>query len=141
MEPILKYLGWPASLIIAACLSIFGLVVLFYMFSHSILRRGHHGGVRRIAAIFGAVGLLAPAGVGATALINNEVGELLRPLWPTSFVAMAGENGDPHLYMVLLFGVAVLSNVGLYGLIGLIFGGGWTWIRRKQSATLGGIDL
>ena len=134
MGQIFEHAGWPAILITSACLCLLGFVTLFYMFAH-LLHRGRRGCARRMVAIFGTVGLLVPAGVWAVALMNDEAGEVLRPLWPTSVVAMIGEQGDPVFQIIVLFGVAVLSNVGLYGFIRLLVGGAWNWIYKNQSGS------
>lgn len=119
-------------LIMLACLCLVGLVTLFDMFAVGFLQRGRQNRARKTVAAFGTIGLLIPAAISAASLINNEVGEALsRPLWPTFFVLGAGEYGDPVMYIILVFAAAVLSNVGLYGLIGLLVGGILTRIRAK----------
>jgi len=88
-----------------------------------------------MAGIIGVFGLAGPAAVAVVSLINNnEAAEaLVIPFWPTFFVLGAGENGDPTLYILLVFGVAVLSNVGLYAIVGLAVGAIWAWIRAKRA--------
>jgi hypothetical protein len=103
-----------------------------------LLRRGRQSTARRIFAIFGTIGLLLAAALLAVSLLNNEIGEALsRHLWPTVFVLGAGEYGDPLWYVTLLFASAILSNVGLYGLAGLIVGSIWARFRTKHGASLG----
>jgi hypothetical protein len=134
----IKQLEWPTVFIpiVLACLCLVGIVTLLHMFSAVFLQRGRHSRVRKTVAAFGTIGLLSPAAVSVVSLINNEVGEALsRPLWPTFFVLGAGEYGDPVMYIILVFAAAILSNVGLYGLVGLLVGGVCTWIRAKQIAT------
>jgi len=102
------------------------------MFAY-LLGRGRLGGIRKIVAIFGTVGLVVPAGIEAVGLVNNEVAEALSKfLWPTSVVAMIGEYGDPVLYLIFWFGVGVLSSVGLYGSVGALVAIAWSWIPEKQ---------
>ena len=36
---------------------------------------------------------------------------------------MAGERGDPIPAVPVVFGMAILGNIGVYGLVGLIVGG------------------
>jgi hypothetical protein len=128
----LEHIGWPAILTVSACLCLLGLITLFYMFAY-LLGRGRLGGIRKIVAIFGTVGLVVPAGIEAVGLVNNEVAEALSKfLWPTSVVAMIGEYGDPVLYLIFWFGVGVLSSVGLYGSVGALVAIAWSWIPEKQ---------
>jgi hypothetical protein len=126
------------GLTITACLCLFGVVTLSNMFALGVLRRGWQSTARRIFAIFGTIGLSLAAALLAVSLINNEIGETLsRPLWPTVFVLGAGEYGDPLWYVTLVFAAAILSNVGLYGLAGLIVGWIWVRVRSKHDASLG----
>ena len=133
-------LGWTKALTITvlACLCLFGVVTLSNMFALGVLQRGRQSTARRMFAIFGTIGLSLAAALLAVSLINNEVGETLsRPLWPTVFVLGAGEYGDPLWYVTLVFAAAILSNVGLYGLTGLIVGSIWARFRTKHGASLG----
>jgi hypothetical protein len=89
-------------------------------------------------AIFGTIGLSLAAALLAVSLVDNEIGERLSgPLWPTVFVLGAGEYGDPLWYVILIFAAAILSNVGLYGLAGLMVGSIWSRVRSKQGVFLG----
>jgi len=133
----LEILGRPTvpTLIISACLCVLGLVTLFHIFVLVFLQRGRQSRIWKIVAIFGTIGLLVPAVLLPTSLVNNEIGEALaRLIWPTYFVLGAGESGDPVMYVVVFFGAAVLSNVGLYGVLGLVVGSVWTRIRAKRTA-------
>lgn len=135
-----EHLGWTTALTITvlACLCLFGVVTLSNMFALGVLQRGCQSTARRIFAVFGTIGLSLAATLLAVSLINNEVGETLsRPLWPTAFVLGAGEYGDPLWYVTLVFAAAILSNVGLYGLAGLIVGAIWVRVRSKHDASLG----
>ena len=136
----LEMLGRPTvlTLILSACLCLFGLVTLFYMFVLGLLHRGPQSRIWKIVAIFGAIGLLVPAAVLPTSLLNNDIGKALaRLLWPTYFVLGAGESGDPVVYIIVVFGAAVLSNVGLYGVLGLLVGAVWMRIQARRAASLG----
>jgi hypothetical protein len=46
---------------------------------------------------------------------------------------MAGERGDPIPAVLVVFGMAILGNIGVYGLVGLIMGGIWHCLRPAQS--------
>jgi hypothetical protein len=134
----LEDVGWAdiVLLIISTCLCLFGLVTFFYVVALGVFRRAHQSPVRKVVAIFGMIGLLLPAVLWAVSLINIDVADaLLRPLWPTSFILGAAESGDDLWYVILVFAAAILSNVGSYGLAGLIVGSVWT--RRRHAASLG----
>jgi hypothetical protein len=131
--------GWTTAFTITvlAFLCLFGVVTLSNMFALGVLQRGRQSTARRIFAIFGTIGLSLAAALLAVSLINNEIGETLsRSLWPTVFVLGAGEYGDPLWYVTLVFAAAILSNVGLYGLVGLIAGSIWARFRTKHGASL-----
>jgi hypothetical protein len=85
---------------------------------------------------FGILGLLVPLGYIVVGSIRNEgAGTLsfVEWLWPTSIMLMAGEKGDPPAGVLIVFGAAVLSNVGVHGFLGLIVGGTWEWIRQATT--------
>jgi hypothetical protein len=131
-------LGMRAGLIIAAVLCLCGLPTLFWMFTYGVLRRGRRSRLRTVFVVFGTLGLLIPAGIGAVSLTNRVVPDSILSAWPTSFLLAAGEYGDPLWYVILPFGAAIVGNVGLYGFAGLLVGGAWNWIRSKYPDTEGG---
>jgi len=128
----LENVGWRTGLIIAALLCLCGFATLFWMFTYTFRRRVRQSRVRTAVVVFGLAGLLIPAGIGVASLGNRLVPDPIYYAWPTSFLLGAGEYGDPLWYVVLIFATAILSNVGLYGSVGLVLGGAWDWIRSKQ---------
>jgi len=102
------------------------------MLTYAFLGRGRKSRLRATVVIFGTAGFVIPAVIGAVSLTNRVVADPYLYAWPTSFLLGAGENGDPVWYIVLVFGAAILSNVGLYGSVGFVLGGAWNWIRPKQ---------
>jgi len=118
-------------LILALSLCLFGLVTLYAAFTFLILGRGRKNCVRSTLVVFGSVGLLIAAGIGLMALSSWAPPDPVYYLWPTAFVLGAGEYGDPLWYVVLVFSVAILSNVGLYGAMGGFLG--WAWSRIRAS--------
>ena len=125
-------------LIISAWLC--GFATLCLMFSYVFLRRGRGSRVLKMVAAFGAIGLLIPSTVTALGLIrHNDSIESARFLWPSSLMLMALDSPtESALNTVLVFGMAILSNVGLYGFVGLCAGGIWVWIRPKRFDGSGG---
>ena len=118
-------------LILSLCLCLFGLVTLYVVFTYLILGRGRQNCARRTLVVFGSLGLLIAAGIGLTAVGSWGAPDWVYYLWPTAFVLGAGEYGDPLWYVVLVFSVAILSNVGLYGGLGFFVGWVWSRIRAK----------
>ena len=81
---------------------------------------------------FGVLGLLVPVVfivVGWVWNVGAGTLSLVEWLWPTSIMLMAGERGDPLSAALIVFGSAILGNVGLYGFVGLIVGRIWKWMR------------
>ncbi len=125
-------------LIISAWL--FGTATLCLMFIYVFLRRERRGRVLKMIVAFGAIGLLIPSAVTALDLIrHNDSIESARFLWPSSIMLMALDSPtESASNTIFVFGMAILSNVGLYGFVGLCAGGIWVWIRPKQFDGTGG---
>jgi len=73
----------------------------------------------------GAIGLLIPLVyivVGSIMNVGAGTLSLVEWLWPTSIMLIAGERGDPLSAALVVFGMAILGNVGAYGSVGLIIG-------------------
>jgi hypothetical protein len=83
--------------------------------------------------VFGILGLLVPSVFTAIAFVrNDDSASSAGWLWPTSIMLMAGERGDPLIASVVVFGMATLANVGVYGFVGLIVGTIWNWVRPAR---------
>jgi len=124
-------LGDAGLLTLAVSLCIFGILTVALTLSYAFSRRGRQKVVRRALVVFGSVGLLIPSVIGLASLGKWVPPDFVFYLWPTAFVLGAGENGDALWYIVLIFGVSILSNIGLCGLVGLLVGWVWGWIRAK----------
>jgi hypothetical protein len=82
----------------------------------------------------GAIGFVISLVFSAIAVVRNDDSAFKAGiLWPTSFVLMAGQINDPLWAKLLVFGMATLSNIGVYGFVGLIVGTVWNWIRLRAS--------
>jgi len=119
-------------LILAVSSCLCGILTLVWMFTYSFLRSGRQNLARRALVVFGLVGLLIPVLLGLWSLTNIVPPDRVYYLWPTSFVLGAGEYGDPRWYIVLIFGVAIVGNVGMYGIVGLFVGWVWSRIRARR---------
>jgi hypothetical protein len=117
-------------LILASGLCLCGILVLFWMFTYVFLAGGRRKHTRAMLVGFGFVGLLIPSLAGLWSLTNIVPPDAVYYLWPTSFVLGAGEHGDRLWYIVLIFSVAVLGNIGAYAVVGFFVG----WIYRKIRA-------
>jgi hypothetical protein len=118
---------------------LFGLTTLFLMLRSVFIWRSHRSRVLKMIAAFGAIGLLIPSTVTALDLTgHNDSLESARFLWPGSIMLMALDSPtEPTSNIVLVFAMAILSNVGLYGFVGLCAGGIWVWIRPNKFNGLG----
>ena len=125
-------LGDAGLLILAVSLAVYGIFIVVWMFSYALLRRGRQKIGRSALVVFGSVGLLIPSVIGLASLGNRVPPDFVYYFWPTAFVLGAGEYGDPRWYVVLVFSVAILSNVGLYGGVGFVVGWVWSRIRAKR---------
>ena len=125
-------LGDAGLLILAVSLCVFGILIVVWMFGYALLKRGRQKVVRTALVVFGSVGALIPSVIGLASLGNRVPPDFVYYFWPTAFVLAAGEHGDTLWYIVLIFSVAILSNVGLYGVVGFIVGWIWSRIRAKR---------
>jgi|SRR5579872_2724106 len=53
-------------------------------------------------------------------------------LWPTSIILTAGQINDVPWEKSVVFGMAVLSNVGLYAVFGFVIGQIWCSIQARH---------
>ncbi len=119
-------------LILALGLCLCGILTLFWMFAYVFLARGRGNYTRRMLVCFGLVGLLIPSLLGLWSLINIVPADPVYYLWPTSFVLGAGEYGDALWYIILIFSVAIIGNIGAYGIVGFFVGWVYSRIRAKR---------
>jgi hypothetical protein len=121
-----------ALLIFAVILCLCGILTLVWMFTYAFLKRERRNPLRRTLVFFGLLGLLIPA-VGVLWSLTNAVPPAsVSYLWPTEYVLGAGEYGDPVWYVVMVFSVAIVSNVGAYGVVGFFVGWAWSRMRTKK---------
>jgi hypothetical protein len=119
-------------LIITSLLS--GLITSSAICAYAVRRKLRSNRLWTTVVIFGALGLFVSSVFTLIALVRNDDSAFLAGwLWPTSIVLLAGERGDPILAVLVVFGAAILSNIGVYGLVGLAVGWTWNWIRPVQS--------
>ena len=119
-------------LILALGLFLCGILTLFWMFTYVFLARGRQKYTRKTLARFGFVGLLIPSLLGLWSLTNVVPADQVYYFWPTSFVLGAGEYGNPLWYVILLFSLAIIGNVGAYGVVGFFIGWVYSRIRAKR---------
>src|SRR5258708_38107663 len=109
-----------------------GLGTLFLMLVYAFRRKLRRSRVCTLVAIFGTFGLVIPFIFSAVA-VNDHSSPSAGLLWPTSLMLMAVEDDGSVLTNLFVFGMAILSNVGLYGFVGLIVGSAWAWIQATTS--------
>ena len=113
---------------------LFGLATLCLMFGYFFLRCVRSNRVLKLVVAFGALGLLIPSTVTAVNYIANRTLIESVLLWPSSTMLMALDPPrGPALNVVLVFGMSFLSNVGLYGFVGLCAGGIWVRVQSSNS--------
>ena len=119
---------------------LFGVATLCLMFGYIVLWRCRQSRVIRMISAFGAIGLLIPLTLTALDLIwHNQCIESAWFVWPSGIMLMVLDSPTESVSsVVFVFGAAILSNVGLYGFVGLCAGGTWVSIRPKQLDGPGG---
>jgi hypothetical protein len=98
----------------------------FYAFQPRLRQKS----ILKVTLIFGLVGLMIPLTLSVgIALQNGYMYVIAWFLWPTSFMLMANHEGDPAYAAFLVWSVATLSNIGIYGTLGLLWGSLRAWRR------------
>src|SRR5258708_1931050 len=113
-----------------------GLGTLFLMLVYAFRRKLRRSRVCTLVAIFGTFGLVIPCIFSAVA-VNDHSSPSAGLLWPSSIMLMAGEGDRRVSTNLFIFAMAILSNVGLYGFVGLIVGSAWAWIQTSISRPFG----
>jgi hypothetical protein len=94
--------------------------------------------VLRMTVIFGTVGIAIPLLLLIAIILRNGFLYMIAiSLMPSSFMLMASHFGDPVWTALLVWSLAALSNIGVYGFLGLIAGVIWKWVRSAQIETRG----
>jgi uncharacterized membrane protein len=116
-----------------------------------LLNRQRLSGFRRILLACISAGAIVPIAISLTWMWIRRYGSpstestfeiVAITLWPTSIELMALEGPSPDLWnsiasITLVYGVSILGNIGIYGVVGIIFGGIWRWIQFQRSDNSG----
>ena len=113
-----------------------GLCTLFLMLVYAFRPKLRRSRGCTMVAIFGTFGLVIPFIFSAVA-VNDHSSPSAGLLWPTSIMLMVGEGDGRASTNLFVFGMAILSNVGLYGFVGLIVGSAWAWIQTSTRRPFG----
>ena len=113
---------------------LFGLITSGAICAYALRQKVRTSRVWTAVVIFGFLGLFVASVSTIVGLVRNGDSALAAGwLWPTSIMLMAGERGDPISAMLVVFGMAILGNVGVYGFVGLIVGQIWNSMRPSQD--------
>jgi hypothetical protein len=102
-----------------------GAAITFVFFPIWLVRRYPLSRVRKVVAWFSVSGLLVcVAFLMQHAVIGADVSSRSIWVWPASFllVALDSPNAATIPQALMIYGVTILSNVGLYGSMGLAVG-------------------
>ncbi|MGO8796820.1 MAG: hypothetical protein ACLQLC_18515 [Candidatus Sulfotelmatobacter sp.] len=92
---------------------VFGLGTLLLMLLYSFRKKFRQSRVLTMVVAFGTLGLVIAAIFSAVALARNDDSAFSAGLlWPTSIMLMAGEPVDTGSGTAVVFGMAILGNVG-----------------------------
>lgn len=112
---------------------LFGVGTSVAAIAYRFRRKMHRNRLWTTVVLFGILGFVIASIFSAIALIRNDDSAMRAGiLWPTSIIFMAGEPGDPISSLLVVFGAAILSNVVVYGFVGLVVGGVWKWVGPDQ---------
>lgn len=116
---------------------LFGVATLLAMFLYPMRKRLRASWIWRMVVIFGAVGLLIPLIILVDSFATLRSYRWADLVWPSSIMLMAGEGDNRFSTRLFVSSMAVLSNVGLYGFLGLMVGSAITGVRSKISNSSG----
>ena len=117
---------------------VFGLGTLVLMLMYAFRKKFRQNRVCTMVVVFGTLGLVIASMFSAVALVrNDDSASSAGLLWPTSIMLMAGEPGDTFSATAVVFGMAILGNVGAYGFVGLIVGSVWAFVSTRRASAAG----
>lgn len=110
-----------------------GLATVFLMLIYAFRRKTRTNRTLTIAVAFATVGFVIAFMFATIGLIRNDDSAFNAGLlWPTSMMLGAGEGSDAFGSSLFVFGLATLSNIGVYGALGLFVGLVWNWIGPRK---------
>ena len=112
-----------------------GFVVVFILVPHWAFRRYALTTRRKVAARFALAGLLVSlVFVAEYAVTRTEIVSRSMWVWPASLGLAALDppgSATTATAAMMIWGLAILSNIGLYSWLGLLVG--WVWNTAKET--------
>jgi hypothetical protein len=119
-----------------------GAVCTFVLIPLWLLRRTRLSVFRKLALAFMLIGALIPIAILPVWSWINAHGSLVEQVgfehfvirvWPSSIMLMALDTAGPPqiIFTVAVYSIAILGNIGLYGVVGLCVSWAYIRIRRK----------
>jgi len=114
-----------------------GFAIVFIFLPRWIIRRYHLSTRRKIAAGFALAGMLISfAFVAEYAVTRTEIVSRSVWVWPASIGlgALDPPGSASTVTVFLIWSLTILSNVGLYGWLGLLVGSVWGAAKGTRTA-------
>lgn len=120
--------------IVLIFLSLCGLGALVIMGNCALRPQWRTSRVWRMGTIFGVAGLAIPV---VCHLVGVDTASSADLVWPTQITIWPNRPDDSVWKTPVFLSMGILSNIGLYAIVGLTVGVVWTWIGRRNVTTVG----